>query len=108
MTPGGCNVHLLLTILPDAQHDGALPTPSTDRKPLSERINSLRDPANLDTENFDEAVSALGQNVWRPISSGHKVPADVETLFSDPACENVTAKVRGGGVNASAHINPRL
>ncbi|CAO1635685.1 unnamed protein product [Parajaminaea phylloscopi] len=71
-------------------HDSTLPNPAKDRKPFGDAINALRDPANLDTENFDEAIAALGQNLWRPISSGRKVPDDVEKLFHDPACQDVT------------------
>lgn len=82
------------------QHSGSLPTPSSDRKTFADKINALRDPANLDTENFDEAIAALGQNLWRPISSGRKIPADVEALFNDPACDTVTAKVSGRYANS--------
>lgn len=86
-------VVILLRRLKDWQqsHDGQMPTPSQDRKAFADSINALRDPANVDTENFDEAVAALGQNVWRPVSTGRKVPPEVQQLFEDPACESVSS-----------------
>ncbi|CAO1636143.1 unnamed protein product [Sympodiomycopsis kandeliae] len=75
-----------------SQHGGSLPTPSSDRKPFADHINAMRDPKNLDTENFDEAISSLGQNIWRPISSNRKIPAELQDIFKDSACENITSK----------------
>lgn len=74
------------------KHDGALPKPFKDRKAFVDSINALRDPANVNTGNFDEAIAALGQNVWRPISTSGRVPPDIEALFRDTACESVTEK----------------
>lgn len=85
---------LLLRVLADwqASHSNEHPSPSKDRKDFVTSINSLRQAGNLDLENFDEAIAALGQNVWRPISSGRKVPAEIEALFKDPACDMLHSK----------------
>lgn len=68
------------------QEHRELPVPSKDRKAFAQNVDVMRDKSVVDTENFDEAVAALGQAVWRPIASGRKVPAEVEALFDDPAC----------------------
>lgn len=78
-----------------AQHGGNLPQPSTDRKAFTDTIHAMRRPGNADEENIDEAIAALGQHVWRPVAStsGSAVPSEITTLFDDPACDGVTAKV---------------
>jgi amyloid beta precursor protein binding protein 1 len=77
-------------------HDGELPKPSVDRKAFTDSINAFRQTENSDDENVDEALGALGQHVWRPVSAGTEgvVPKDIRALFQDKACENVTSKVR--------------
>ncbi|PWN23590.1 hypothetical protein BCV69DRAFT_279520 [Microstroma glucosiphilum] len=75
-----------------SQHGGSLPSPSSDRKPFTDTINAMRDPSNLDLENFDEAVAALGQNLWRPVSAGRSIAEDIQALLDDSRCDTVTAK----------------
>ncbi|GAC99113.1 neddylation-related protein [Pseudozyma hubeiensis SY62] len=74
-------------------HDGQLPA-SKDRDAFVKLINASRLAGNLDAENFDEAVSALGKHLWRPLASkgagGGGVPDEVEAMFEDAACSNVT------------------
>lgn len=73
-------------------HGGQLPVPSQDRKAFAQSIDAMRKPSVGDTENFDEAVAALGQAVWRPIAQGgRKVPAEVEALFKDEKCEKISS-----------------
>lgn len=77
-------------------HDGHLPIPSKDRKAFTNSINEFRQTDNADAENIDEALEALGQHVWRPISAGDqgKIPSTVQALFKDDACNNISGKVR--------------
>lgn len=77
-------------------HGGELPTPSVDRRAFTDSINAFRQAANGDDENVDEALAAMGQHVWRPISAGQegRVPSGVHELFKDEACDKVTEKVR--------------
>jgi amyloid beta precursor protein binding protein 1 len=76
-------------------HGGELPKPSTDRKAFVDSINAFRQAANSDEENVEEALSALGQHVWRPVAAGEKgiVPPEIKALFEDKACEMITSKV---------------
>ncbi|KAJ1028268.1 hypothetical protein NDA13_003712 [Ustilago tritici] len=75
-------------------HDGNLPT-SKDRDAFLKLINASRLAGNPDSENFDEAVSALGKHLWRPLASngvgGGGVPDEVQAMFKDPACDNLTS-----------------
>ncbi|SAM64750.1 related to auxin-resistance protein [Ustilago bromivora] len=75
-------------------HDGNLPT-SEDRDAFLKLINASRLAGNPDSENFDEAVSALGKHLWRPLASngvgGGGVPDEVQAMFKDPACDNLTS-----------------
>ncbi|SJX65903.1 related to auxin-resistance protein [Sporisorium reilianum f. sp. reilianum] len=74
-------------------HDGKLPS-SKDRDAFVKLINASRLAGNLDAENFDECVSALGKHLWRPLASngvgGGGVPDEVEAMFKDAACDNLT------------------
>lgn len=73
---------------------GKLPT-SANRDAFVKQINASRLAGNLDAENFDEAVSALGKHLWRPLASngvgGGGVPDEVQAMFKDDACSNVDA-----------------
>ncbi|SNX83716.1 related to auxin-resistance protein [Melanopsichium pennsylvanicum] len=75
-------------------HEGNLPT-SKDRDAFVKLINHARLPGNPDAENFDEAIAALGKHVWRPLASngvgGGGVPADVQAMFQDAACNDITS-----------------
>lgn len=75
-------------------HDGSLPT-SKDRDALVKLINASRLAGNPDAENFDEAISALGKHLWRPLASngvgGGGVPDEVQAMFKDPACDALSA-----------------
>ncbi|GAA6042459.1 hypothetical protein JCM8097_008468 [Rhodosporidiobolus ruineniae] len=66
-----------------ASHTGALPTSTADRKAFAALVLSHK--RQSDEENFDEAVT-----LFRRAGVKANVPADVEALFNDPACENVT------------------
>lgn len=74
-------------------HDGKLPT-SKDRDAFVKLINASRRANNPDAENLDEAISALGKHLWRTLASngvgGGGVPDEVQTLFQDAACSNLT------------------
>ncbi|KIS66093.1 uncharacterized protein UMAG_05834 [Mycosarcoma maydis] len=76
-----------------AAHDGQLPT-TKDRDAFVKQVNASRVASNPDAENFDEAISALGKHLWRPIASngvgGGGVPDEVEAMFQDAACDNLT------------------
>ncbi|EST05696.1 Molybdenum cofactor biosynthesis, MoeB [Kalmanozyma brasiliensis GHG001] len=75
-------------------NEGKLPT-SANRDAFVKQINASRLAGNPDAENFDEAVSALGKHLWRPLASngvgGGGVPDEVQAMFKDDACTNVTA-----------------
>jgi len=90
-------VVILLRKLKDWQdgHEGKLPAPSADRKGFTDSINSFRRAENADDENVEEALGALGQHVWRPISAGTEgiIPAHIRALFEDPLCDDLTSKV---------------
>lgn len=76
-----------------SSHDGRLPT-SKDRDAFVKLINASRLSTNADAENFDEAVSALGKHLWRPLASngvgGGGVPEEVLAMFQDPSCTSLT------------------
>jgi amyloid beta precursor protein binding protein 1 len=74
---------------------GILPKPSKDRKAFQDLINTFRKTDNADAENVDEAIGALGQHVWRPITLSQDgiVPPETQALLQDEACTNVNEKV---------------
>lgn len=72
--------------------DGKLPEPANDRKAFTDSINSFRQAENADAENVDEALEALGQHVWRPISTGQLIPESTQALFKDASCSTITSK----------------
>lgn len=74
-------------------HDGTLPKPSKDRKAFQESINAFRKTDNADAENVDEAMAALGQHVWRPITASQAVPPEIQALLQDDTCTRVNDKV---------------
>ncbi|KPV72506.1 uncharacterized protein RHOBADRAFT_55611 [Rhodotorula graminis WP1] len=65
-------------------HDGKVPTGSTERKEFMDGV--ARQKRQSDEENFDEAVTLFRRAGTRP-----GIPSEIEALFSDPACENITA-----------------
>ncbi|PWN53904.1 hypothetical protein IE53DRAFT_372780 [Violaceomyces palustris] len=71
--------------------NGGSPPSTKSREEFVTLINSSRQPGNLDEENFDEAIAALGKHVWRPLSSDHVgaggVPSEIRELFKDARCE---------------------
>ncbi len=75
-------------------NEGKLPT-SANRDAFVKQINASRLAGNPDAENFDEAVSALGKHLWRPLASngvgGGGVPDEVKAMFQDAACNDLTA-----------------
>lgn len=73
-------------------HSGALPEPSKDRKEFQKLINDFRWGAETDEENIDEAISALAQHVWRPISASKSgsLPEEIETLFKANSCTHIS------------------
>lgn len=71
-------------------HRGQLPQPSTDRKAFSDSVKTFNKETNVDAENVEEALSALGQHVWRPIASGKAVPPEISTLLLDEACTGIS------------------
>ncbi|CAG8565652.1 5552_t:CDS:2 [Acaulospora colombiana] len=66
------------------EHDGNLPKTYSERDEFKSMISRGR--RNFDEENFDEALS----NAWKAYTSS-KVPHEVEELFNDSACENITS-----------------
>ncbi|KAF7728828.1 NEDD8-activating enzyme E1 regulatory subunit [Apophysomyces ossiformis] len=69
-----------------AQHGGEAPNSYSDRNQLKEQIRAgMR---TSDEENFEEAMA----NVWRLAPSSGNIPSEVQQIFDDPACENITAE----------------
>lgn len=68
-----------------AEHDGKLPSTYAEKNEFKAAIRTgMR---SSDEENFEEAIAAT----WRACTET-KVPSSVQQIFSDPACENVTAQ----------------
>ncbi|CAG8581525.1 11232_t:CDS:10 [Funneliformis caledonium] len=66
-------------------HDGKLPSTSAERNEFKQLIQSGK--RNADEENFDEALSSA----WRACTVT-KVPRQVEEIFKDSSCENITSE----------------
>ncbi|BGP02964.1 NEDD8-activating enzyme E1 regulatory subunit [Rhodotorula toruloides ATCC 204091] len=67
-----------------ASHGGQVPNGSAERKAFMDGV--MKQKAQSDEENFDEAVT-----LYRRAGTKHGIPSDVQPLFDDPACENVSS-----------------
>ncbi|BGP43074.1 hypothetical protein JCM10449v2_007089 [Rhodotorula kratochvilovae] len=67
-----------------ASHDGKGPSGTRERKEFMDGILALK--RQSDEENFDEAVTLFRRAGTKPA-----IPSEIEALFADPACENITA-----------------
>ncbi|KAM0750517.1 NEDD8-activating enzyme E1 regulatory subunit [Meredithblackwellia eburnea MCA 4105] len=79
-------VVILVRALEDwkATHDGKGPIGTEQRNDFVKSISTKR--RSSDEENFDEASALFRRAGVKP-----KVPTDIEALFKDPACENLTS-----------------
>lgn len=79
-------VAILIKALEDwkTAHGGQTPTGSTERKQFTDSVLALK--RQSDEENFDEAVT-----LYRRAGTRHGIPAEIQALFDDPACENVSS-----------------
>ena len=68
------------------KHDSKLPSTSAERNEFKQLIQSGK--RNIDEENFDEALTS----VWKACTAT-KVPRQVEEIFKDSSCENITHEV---------------
>ncbi|KAG0175434.1 NEDD8-activating enzyme E1 regulatory subunit [Apophysomyces sp. BC1034] len=79
-----------------AEHGGEGPTSYSDRNQLKVQIRAgMR---TVEEENFEEAMA----NVWRLASSSNNIPSEVQKIFEDEACQNITAESPDFWVIASA------
>ncbi|CEQ39396.1 SPOSA6832_00915, partial [Sporobolomyces salmonicolor] len=69
-----------------AAHEGNGPTGAKERKEFMDAV--LKQKVQSDEENFDEAVT-----LFRRAGTRTGIPPDIQRLFDDPACENVSASV---------------
>ncbi|GAA6015476.1 hypothetical protein JCM8202_002485 [Rhodotorula sphaerocarpa] len=67
-----------------SSHDGQGPTGTAERRQFTDSIAALK--RQSDEENFDEAVT-----LFRRAGTRHGIPAEIQALFDDPACENVSS-----------------
>ncbi|KDQ10726.1 hypothetical protein BOTBODRAFT_488758 [Botryobasidium botryosum FD-172 SS1] len=67
------------------KHDGSPPKTYAEKKEFKSQLTNMK--KKIDEENFDEAV-AQAYRAWTATS----VPREIEALFSDPACTNVTSE----------------
>jgi amyloid beta precursor protein binding protein 1 len=67
-----------------AAHDGKGPATTAERKEFVQSVTALK--RSSDEENFDEAVT-----LFRRAGTKTGVPAEIDALFKDPACDNVSA-----------------
>lgn len=67
-----------------ATHDGKGPVTTAERKDLIALVN--KEKRGLDEENFDEAVT-----LFRRAGTKSGVPSEIEALFKDPSCEDITS-----------------
>ncbi|TNY23845.1 NEDD8-activating enzyme E1 regulatory subunit [Rhodotorula diobovata] len=67
-----------------AAHDGRTPTGSAERKDFMDGV--VKQKRHADEDNFDEAVTLFRRAGTRP-----GIPSEIQALFDDPACENITA-----------------
>ncbi|KAL8280567.1 hypothetical protein RQP46_006890 [Phenoliferia psychrophenolica] len=67
-----------------ASHDGKGPVGTEERNAFAKLVVSRR--RNSDEENFDEAVALFRRAGTKP-----SIPSEIEALFKDPACENVSS-----------------
>ncbi|ORY88225.1 NEDD8-activating enzyme E1 regulatory subunit [Leucosporidium creatinivorum] len=67
-----------------ASHDGKGPSTTAERKEFSAAV--LKQKRNNDEENFDEAVT-----YFRRAGTKHGIPSEIQALFDDPACQNISA-----------------
>ncbi|GAA5927911.1 hypothetical protein JCM1841_005047, partial [Sporobolomyces salmonicolor] len=67
-----------------AAHEGNGPTGAKERKEFMDAV--LKQKVQSDEENFDEAVT-----LFRRAGTRTGIPPDIQRLFDDPACENVSA-----------------
>ncbi|GAA5984582.1 hypothetical protein JCM10908_003410 [Rhodotorula pacifica] len=79
-------VAILIKALEDwkAAHGGQSPTGSAERKQFTDSVLALK--RQSDEENFDEAVT-----LYRRAGTRHGIPAEIQALFSDPSCENISS-----------------
>lgn len=74
-----------------ASHNCQLPLKTSEKKELKQMIQSMkRGGPGADHENFDEAVNMVNKYVKKT-----EIPAEIKTLFNDPACENISTQVSG-------------
>ncbi|GAA5825049.1 hypothetical protein JCM3770_004513 [Rhodotorula araucariae] len=66
-----------------AAHDGRGPTGTKERKEFMDGILALK--RQSDEENFDEAVT-----LFRRAGTRLGIPREIQALFDDPACEDIT------------------
>ncbi|GAA5865166.1 hypothetical protein JCM3774_002158 [Rhodotorula dairenensis] len=78
-------VAILIKALEDwkAAHGGQGPSGSTERKQFTDAVLGLK--RHGDEENFDEAVT-----LYRRAGTRHGIPAEIQALFDDPACVNLS------------------
>lgn len=95
-----CGTVLSMRMADLPQHDGALPSNSSDREAFKALLKSWR--RNGEEENFDEAL-AQAYRAWSasdvrsassPISLTMQVPSDIQQLFEDDKCKAVSKDVR--------------
>ncbi|GJN93178.1 hypothetical protein Rhopal_006225-T1 [Rhodotorula paludigena] len=67
-----------------AAHDGRGPTGTKERKEFMDGVAALKRQG--DEENFDEAVTLFRRAGTKP-----GIPSEIQALFDDPACENVSS-----------------
>ncbi|KAJ3192481.1 NEDD8-activating enzyme E1 regulatory subunit [Irineochytrium annulatum] len=68
-------------------HNGELPKSGDERSQFKGLIQSKRREGNPDSENFDEAIAS----VFRACTK-FTMPGELQRIFSDPSCENITAE----------------
>jgi len=66
------------------QHDGNGPCTTAERKEFVQSVTALK--RSSDEENFDEAIT-----LFRRAGTKTGIPDEIEALFQDPACDNLSA-----------------
>ena len=79
---------------PCPQHGGKGPATTGERKEFVQSVAALK--RNSDEENFDEAVT-----LFRRAGTRTGVPQEIDALFKDAACDNVSASVSTSSVLAA-------
>jgi hypothetical protein len=88
------------------QHDGKGPATTAERKEFTQAVTKQK--RNSDEENFDEAVTLFrraGTKTGVSLACGRgrrrrllltlllQIPSEIQALFNDPSCENLSASV---------------